>query len=109
MIGRPDQWREPNQIPMSEREIVVVKEEIHSITQKGALAEVQSVKGQLISTIFVRPKKEPNKFLPIINLKKLNSLMPYIHFKMQDLKNVSNFNYTFIYFIIVLASSKFSA
>ena len=56
VIGRPHQWREPNQIPMSERERVVVKEEIHSMIQKGALTEVQSVKGQFILTIFVRPK-----------------------------------------------------
>ena len=58
--------------------------------QKGALTEVQFVKNQFFSTIFVRPKKEANKFRTIINLKRGNSYMPYIHFKMEGMKNASD-------------------
>ena len=91
--GDPLQWREKSdQIPMRELERIVVIEEIYSMIQKGVLKEVQSVKGQFISTIFVRPKKETNKFSnkPTINLKRLNAHMPYIHFKKEGMKNVSD-------------------
>ena len=88
--GEPLEWREPNQIPMRELEKKEVIEEIHTMIRKGALKEVQSVKGQFSSTIFVRPKKETNKFRPIMNLKRLNAHTPYIHFKMEGMKNVSD-------------------
>ena len=55
--------------------------------EKGVLKEVQTSKDQFLSTIFVRPKKEENKFRPIMNL---NAYMPYIHFKMEGMKNVTD-------------------
>ena len=86
IIGRP--FQEPKQIPMSEVKREVVDKEIQSMIQKGALREVQPVEGQYLSTIFVRPKREMNKFRPIINLKQLNTHMPYRHFKMEGMKDV---------------------
>ena len=88
IIGRLCQEREPKQIPMSEVKREVVDKEIQSMIQKGALREVQPVEGQYLSTIFVRPKREMNKFRPIINLKQLNTQMPYRHFKMEGMKDV---------------------
>ena len=73
---------------MSEVKREVLDKEIQSLIQKGNLREVQPVEGQYLSTIFVRPKREMNKFRPIINLKQLNTQMPYRHFKMEGMKDV---------------------
>lgn len=72
------------------KDIDIVSKEVQTMIQKGALTEVQFVKNQFFSTIFVRPKKEANKFRTIINLKRGNSYMPYIHFKMEGMKNASD-------------------
>ena len=72
------------------KDIDIVSKEVQTMIQKGALTEVQFVKNQFFSTIFVRPKKEANKFRTIINLKRGNSYMPYIHFKMEGMKNASS-------------------
>jgi len=68
----------------------VVDKEIQSMLEKNVLREVQPIEGQFLSTIFVRPKKGENKYRPILNLKKLNAHMPYIHFKMEGMKNVTD-------------------
>ena len=73
---------------MSEEKREVVDKEIQSMMQKGALREVQPVEWQYLSKIFVRPKREMNKFRPIINLKQLNTLIPYRHFKKGGMKDV---------------------
>ena len=83
LTGRPHQVREPHQIQMSELEQNVVDQEIVSMIQKGVIQEVNPVEGQFLSTIFVRPKKEKNRYRPIINLKNLNQHIPYLHFKME--------------------------
>jgi len=65
-----------------------VDKEVQTMLEKGVIREVQPAQGQFLSTIFVRPKKGENKFRPIINLKHLNQYMPYIHFKMEGMKDV---------------------
>ena len=52
------------------------------------MREVQPVERQYLSTIFVRQKREMNKFRQIINLKHLNTHMPYRYFKMEGMKDV---------------------
>lgn len=47
----------------------------------GAIEEVSPVKGQFISSIFVRPKKS-GEYRVILNLKNLNEFVEYHHFKM---------------------------
>ena len=42
-----------------------------------------------ISPIFLAPKSD-GSFRTILNLKKLNDYMPYIHFKMETMKSVLN-------------------
>jgi len=60
--------------------------------EKNVLREVQPVKGQFLSTIVVRPKKGGggDRYRPITNLKLLNAHIPYIHFKMEGMKNVTD-------------------
>jgi hypothetical protein len=42
-----------------------------------------------VSNIFLREKKDGDQ-RPVINLRRLNSLVPYIHFKMEGLKDVKD-------------------
>ena len=66
-----------------------VRKEIASMLEKGAIHVVQEEKGQFLSNIFLREKKDAS-FRPIINLKKLNSHIPYEKFKMETLNNVKD-------------------
>ena len=51
--------------------------------------EVNPSPNQFLSNIFLRPKKD-GTFRPVINLKELNSFIPYEKFKMETLKDVKN-------------------
>ena len=46
---------------------------------KKIIKKYEHVKGEYISTTFVRPKPDSSN-RPILNLKKLNREMPYTHF-----------------------------
>ena len=61
--------------------------EIESMLAKGAIREAIPKETQFLSNVFVTPKGE-FQFRPIINLKVLNSYVPYHHFKMEGLKDV---------------------
>ena len=77
-------------IKMSKIEQLVVDKEVQTMLKKGVLREINPMKDQFVSKNFVRPKKEESKFRPIINLIKLNLYLPYLHFKMEGLKNVKD-------------------
>jgi len=62
----------------------MVEEEIQSMLGKGAIKKVPSQKGEFLSSIFLVPKKDGGN-RPVINLKNLNSFIPYQHFKMEGL------------------------
>ena len=64
---------------MSKKEKDIVDKEVKLMLQKGVIKEVHPTPGQFISTNFVRPKKEANKFRPIKNLKQLNKYIPAIY------------------------------
>ena len=88
LIKKTHQIREPKGNNMSETERLILEREVTSMLKKGAIKEVTSQKHQFLSTIFVRPKKEKNKYRPIINLKQLNQYLPYNHFKKEEMENV---------------------
>ena len=52
--------------------------------QKGAIVKVRERRGQILSSIFVVPKKD-GSFRPVINLKHLNIYILYTHSKMESL------------------------
>ena len=61
--------------------------EIKNLFQKGVIKESQHVEGKFISPIFLVPKSE-DSFRMILNLKRLNKYMPYVHFKMETIKSI---------------------
>ena len=71
-------------IKFSPEERSIIDEEVTQMIQKGAIKEVSPSEDQLLSPIFVVPKKDSG-FRPVINLKHLNSHVEYLHFKMEGL------------------------
>ena len=58
--------------------------EVMEMIQKGEITQVQESQDQILSSIFLVPKKDMG-YRPVINLKRLNSYIPYNHFKMESL------------------------
>ena len=58
--------------------------EVESRLKKGAIQETSVEKGQFSSNLFLIGKKDGGD-RPVINLKNLNALIPYLHFKMKVL------------------------
>ena len=70
---------------LSEQEIIY--SEIAKFLQKGIIRQSISEPDQVISTIFITPKRDAS-FIVIFNLKGLNECAPYNHFKMDTLDSV---------------------
>ena len=60
----------------------IIKSEIDNLLSLGVIKLVEFVSDQFVSPIFVRPKKNSKDYRMILNLKKLNTFIPYHHFKM---------------------------
>ena len=54
--------------------------------EAGIIQKAKHVQGEVISNIFLVPKKETGKFRMILNLKKLNLDVEYQHFKMDTIQ-----------------------
>ena len=63
--------------------------EIKDLLCKGVIKESQDKEGEYISPIFLTPRSD-GLFRMILNFKKLNDHMPYIHFKMETIKSILN-------------------
>ena len=74
---------------MDQLEKDLVTKEITSLLKKGAIRKTQFQRGQVLSSLFLREKKDGSQ-RPILNLRNLNSYIPYLHFKMESLKEVKN-------------------
>ena len=71
----------------SSKEELFLADEIKNLLRKGVIKESQHEEGEFISPIFLVPKSE-GSFRMILNLKRLNENMPYIHFKMETMKSI---------------------
>ena len=63
---------------------ILENQEIPDMLKKGAIRECQPHLNQFVSTLFLVGKKDGGNH-PVINLKKLNKLIPYQHLKMEGL------------------------
>ena len=64
-----------------------MQEEIHRLLQKGVVEESFHEPGEFISPVFLRAKDD-NSFRMILNLKRLNEVAQYNHFKMETLSSI---------------------
>jgi len=80
----PIQNSYPKPIQMDQEKQKLVNIEIQAMLEKGAIIAVPPCKGQFLSSIFLVEKKVSGQ-RPVINLKNLNSFIPYDHFKMEGL------------------------
>ena len=77
----------PARNSFSSEEHTFIGKEINSLLRKGVIKESFHEPGEFISPIFLTPKSD-GSFRLILNLKKLNEFMPYIHFKMDTINSV---------------------
>ena len=75
----------PTQPQLNKKEIIVIDAEIENLQQKGVISTATPLKDQFISPVFVRPKKDGSHRM-ILNLKRLNEVIAYHHFKMDTLE-----------------------
>ena len=68
----------------------VIDTEVTGLLMKGAIYEVGRVQGEYVSSFFAVPKskRSPDKWRPILNLKKFNKYVCHINFHMEELKTV---------------------
>ena len=75
-----------NHDAFSKTESDITDNEIEELLAKGAIKVSEHEHGDVISSIFIRYKKDGSS-RPIINLKNLNQHVSYVHFKMETLKH----------------------
>ena len=68
----------------------VLDVEVQGLLKKGAIAETSPVLGQFVSSYFAVPKSKrvPDKWRPILNLKKFNKYVCHIYFQIEEIKLV---------------------
>ena len=74
-------------INFSMQEKATISFEKENFLKKGAVDQVYSQKDQFRSNIFIVKKKGGGN-RPVINLKKLNQYVPFLHFKMERLQSL---------------------
>ena len=71
-------------INFNEKEKEIVNKEILKLWEKGVIEKTKHCENEIISNIFIRLKKDKS-YRVIINLKNLNKIVEYHHFKMESL------------------------
>ena len=73
----------------SAREKTDITREVAKMLEKGAIQAVAPTEGQIVSSIFLRPKKDGfNR--PIFNMKWLNQWLVYKQFKMEGIQSTKS-------------------
>ena len=77
---------------VSDDAAAVLDKEVLELLAKAAIKEVAPVLGQFVSSYFAVPKSKrvPDKWRPILNLKKFNDFVRHDKFQMEELKWVRN-------------------
>ena len=83
-IELPSQQYNLPPIGFNTKEAKIIDDEIKTLLNKGVIEEAQSSQHQVISSIFLRKKKN-GSYRMILNLKRLNECIQYKHFKMESL------------------------
>ncbi len=81
----PYQDRPMPELRFSPEEREFVRTEIETLLQKKVIAKSVHQEGEFISNIFLREKRDKNKFRMILNLSHLNKFTETQHYKMETL------------------------
>ena len=81
----PTQDSLPRQIKFSEKEKIAIDLEIEKMRKKGIIEIAEHEKGEYISNLFTRPKRDSEDLRTILNLREMNQNIVYHHFKIDDL------------------------
>ena len=74
--------------PLSHEEEIIVKKEVALLKGKDIVVEANVTENNIfVSGVFTRSKKDGSKRM-ILNLKRLNKFVDYMHFKIESLQNV---------------------
>ena len=76
--------RVPHNQKMNTDQSTLVNQETESMLQKCDIQKVPHVSGEFLNNLFLVDKSDGGK-RPVINLRNLNSFIPYQHFKMEGL------------------------
>ena len=68
----------------------IVSQEVQKLLDKGVITKASTRAGQILSSIFLRPKKDGSNRL-IFNLKRFNESVSHYHFKMDSLSTITKF------------------
>ena len=80
----PFQFGPPQLARVNQEEKLQINSEIKEMLRNGAIQQVKSGHEELLSNLFLVNKKDRGQ-RPVINLKFLNSFIPYQHFKMEGM------------------------
>ena len=86
-ICEPFQVKKPHEIGFYNDEKKLIEFEVQWMLQKGAVRHASFNPKQLVSTLFIIPKKSGD-LRPVINLKPLNEFVQYHHFNMKGLNTL---------------------
>ena len=75
------------QLATSRGQQKLMDKEVKDMLKKWAIRQVSTMKGELLSNLFLVKKRNGGQ-RPVINLKHLNAFIPYNHFKMEGLQNL---------------------
>ena len=80
----------PRNPKVSQKASDVLNVEVQGLLEKGAIRKASPVPGQYVSSYFAVPKSKhvPDKWRPILNLKKFNNYVRHIYFQMEKIKCV---------------------
>ena len=84
------QHRIPAPINFDKEESLQMDQMIEGLIHKKAIELVSHCHGEFISNVFLRPKKD-GSFRLILNLRKLNESVEYLHFKLDTIRTAMTF------------------
>ena len=74
---------------MNKKQIALVDLELKYMLKKGVIKRTQPVLGEFLNNLFLVVTKDVG-YCPVINVKMLNQLFPFLHFKMEGLSQLKH-------------------